>query len=65
MNGARITIDRTVCVGIGACELLAPDAVVVGPDGVAVAAERALPSATATALRDACPSGALRIATDP
>lgn len=58
----RIVIDPDVCMGIGACELLAPEAVTVGTDGVAVAADRPLSHAAAVALRDACPSGALRIA---
>lgn len=56
----QIVIDPDVCIGAGACELLAPDRVVVGSDGVArLCTSGPIPADTASALVHACPSGAL------
>ena len=63
-DGVRIEVDPAVCVGIGACELAAPQAIAVGDDGVARPTGVVLTHDSAAALRDVCPSGALRVVDD-
>jgi ferredoxin len=58
-----ITIDPDVCVGVGKCEELEPDAVELGDDGVSRPLEGvALPEDRADRLCTNCPSGAISIA---
>jgi ferredoxin len=63
-DAVRIEVDPAVCVGIGACELAAAQAIAVGGDGVARPAGVVLARDAAAALRDVCPSGALRVVDD-
>jgi ferredoxin len=56
----RITIDRALCTGFGACVDADPDGFSLGPDGMAQASgssgrDRALKAAAA------CPMGAIRV----
>ena len=56
---ARILIDQDRCLGIGQCEALEPETMLVGDDGIAETNGSAIPVDRARALCDACPSGAL------
>jgi ferredoxin len=61
----RIAADRDLCVGSGACELLAPEFFEVGEDGVVRVLQPQPGQADEDAVRDAvaqCPTGALGLA---
>lgn len=59
----QLTVDHDVCVGIGQCEMLEPEAfeydeeagLATAKDGVTLSTERA------AAVVKACPSGAIKI----
>ena len=58
-----IQIDQDVCIGVGRCEELEPDAVELGDDGVSRPLEGiALTQERADKLCTNCPSGAISIA---
>lgn len=59
-----ITISEDRCIGIGNCELLAPEAVELGADGIARTTGLPLERDLAQKLCDECPSGAIEIAGD-
>jgi ferredoxin len=57
----RVVIDRSLCIGYGACAELAPEVFTVEPDGVAsvrvgLTDDPAAPEAAAT-----CPMDAIRV----
>ena len=57
----RIQIDRSLCSGFGACAELAPDALVVGPDGLATARTGLSADPSVVRAAEACPMGAISI----
>lgn len=61
---ARLSLDREVCIGVGQCEMLAPDVFRLDDDdGVsAFVGSPWLPQARAELLADKCPSGAITVA---
>jgi ferredoxin len=60
-----IEIDADVCIGIGKCEELEPNAVDLGDDGVSRVREGiALPRERAEKIVKRCPSGAITIVDD-
>ena len=63
MNNVFVTIDPDVCIGIGKCEELEPNAVELGDDGVSrPLAGIAIPRERAEKIVKRCPSGAIEIA---
>jgi ferredoxin len=63
MSNVFITIDADLCVGVGRCEELEPNAVELGDNPVSVPHEGlALPLERAERLVKGCPSGAIAIA---
>ena len=64
----HVTLDRDRCTGLGICESIAPDHFEIADDGaVVVLRDDVAPNERAT-LEDAvrsCPTGALRLATQP
>ncbi|MFD9664254.1 ferredoxin [Rhodococcus sp. NPDC059968] len=59
-----IAIDGNRCVGMGICEMLAPDAAVIEDDGIAYPTGSEVQSSLAKDMRDNCPSGAISILSD-
>lgn len=58
-----VAIDPDVCVGVGKCEELEPNAVELGDDGVSRPHPGiALPEERAERICNTCPSGAISIA---
>lgn len=58
-----IAIDPDVCMGVGKCEELEPNAVEIGDDSISRPREGvALPEERAERLCTSCPSGAISIA---
>ncbi len=58
----RVEADSELCIGSGACEVLAPDVFEVGEDGVVRVLRPRPGQADEDAVRDAvaqCPTGAL------
>ncbi|MFN8187883.1 MAG: (4Fe-4S)-binding protein [Gaiellales bacterium] len=65
MGNVFIEIDADVCIGIGKCEELEPNAVDLGDDGVSRPREGiALPRERAEKIVKRCPSGAISIVAD-
>jgi ferredoxin len=65
MANVFIEIDADVCIGIGKCEELEPNAVDLGDDGISrVRAGIALPRERAEKIVKRCPSGAISITGD-
>jgi ferredoxin len=63
MPNVFVTIDPDVCIGIGKCEELEPNAVELGDDGVSRPLPGiALPQERAEKILRRCPSGAISIA---
>ncbi len=61
----RLVVDDAICVGIGQCEALEPDTLVVDDDGVSNVVEGAtLPAERAAIVIERCPSGAISVAGD-
>jgi len=61
----RLTLDTEVCIGVGQCELLAPDTFELDDDeGTArIVGEADVDRALAEQVVDKCPSRAIQIAT--
>ena len=60
-----LAVDATVCIGIGRCEMLEPDAFMVSDDAIAeVDPETRFTRVRANEIVMECPSGAISIATD-
>jgi ferredoxin len=58
-----VHIDPDVCVGVGRCEDVEPNAVELGDDGISRPLPRiALPQERAEVICNNCPSGAISIA---
>ena len=58
-----VQIDPDVCIGVGKCEELEPNAVELGDDGISRPLPGvALPQERAEAIVKNCPSGAISIA---
>jgi ferredoxin len=58
-----VAIDADVCIGVGKCEELEPNAVELGDDGISRPLPGiALPQERAERICKTCPSGALTIA---
>jgi len=62
MTGMAVVIDRTLCIGSGTCEALAPGLFRVGDDGIAELISGDVDPATAEEAVRSCPSGAISIA---
>ncbi len=61
-GAVRLQVDEETCVGMGQCELLEPDVFRVDDDtSIASAADVAVPADRATAVIEACPSGAISV----
>jgi ferredoxin len=59
----RVTVDRELCVGSGACEMLAPDVFEVDDDGtVHVLQEEPEDEDAVRQAAQQCPTGALSLA---
>lgn len=56
----RIQIDRSLCSGFGSCVDVAPDAIALGPDGLAVARDDEHDDRVLEAARG-CPMGAIAV----
>jgi len=61
MTELRVTIDRTLCIGSGTCEALAPELFRVGDDGIAELVSAEIDPATAEEAARSCPSGAISV----
>ena len=59
MSTYRITIDRQLCSGFGACVELAPDLFRLADDGVASAIVVETDNRSALDAADSCPMGAI------
>ena len=60
-----LTVDDTVCIGIGRCEMLEPDVFAVNDDAIAeVVGVKRFDRARAEEIVMECPSGALSIVTE-
>jgi ferredoxin len=57
----RITIDRSLCSGFGACAELAPELVELDASGVAAAREGESDDPRASELAAACPMAAIAV----
>ncbi len=65
MGNVFVAIDADVCIGIGKCEELEPNAVDLGDDGISRPREGiALPRERAEKIVKRCPSGAISIVGD-
>lgn len=58
-----VAVDREICLGVGQCELLAPDSFRLDDDEelVELVGDNRLPRPLAEQVVDRCPSGAITI----
>lgn len=64
MSTHRISIERDLCSGLGACADLDPESFALGADGVAVAVVEATDREAAVTAARGCPMGAIRVLDD-
>jgi ferredoxin len=60
----RIHIDRSLCSGFGVCAELAPDVVMVGPDGLAEIRTGLTDNPAVLEAADSCPMAAITVAVE-
>ena len=61
-DGVTLTVDTTICVGIGQCEVLEPDVFFINDDAISTVVDGAtLPADRAAIVIERCPSGAISI----
>ena len=64
MSTHRISIERDLCSGFGACSDLDAESFALGSDGIAVALVEVTDREAAVAAARACPMGAIRVMDD-
>jgi ferredoxin len=64
MSTHRISIERDLCSGFGACADLDPESFALGADGVALAVVETTDREAAVTAARGCPMGAIRLLDD-
>ncbi len=61
-DSVTLTVDTTICVGIGQCEMLEPEVFFIDDEAISTVVDGAtLPADRAARVIERCPSGAISI----